>query len=126
MFLEARKVKFKVHSFSKEFFVVKIEEEKGGWGIVDLGGFIKIGDITVTLSTESIKEAFLQKNKDNPFFLYVTHNTIHTPIMGKKELVEKYKDKPGADLPQNNPIVAAMIEELDNSVGDLLANRLNE
>ena len=64
LFLEARKVKFKVHSFSKEFFVVKIEEEKGGWGIVDLGGFIKIGDITVTLSTESIKEAFLQKNKE--------------------------------------------------------------
>jgi arylsulfatase A-like enzyme len=64
---------------------------------------------------------FLQKNKDNPFFLYVTHNTIHTPIMGKEKLVEKYKNKSGADLPQNNPIVAAMIEELDDSVGSLLA-----
>jgi arylsulfatase A len=64
---------------------------------------------------------FIEKNKDNPFFLYVSHNTIHTPIMGKKKLVEKYKNKSGADLPQNNPIVAAMIEELDNSVGGLLA-----
>lgn len=64
---------------------------------------------------------FLQKNKDNPFFLYVTHNTIHSPIMGKKKLVEKYKNKLGADLPQNSPIVAAMIEELDDSVGSLLA-----
>jgi tRNA G10 N-methylase Trm11 len=62
-FLEARKAKFKVHSFSKEFFVVKIEEE-GAWGIADLGGFIKIGDVTATLSTESVKEAFLQKNKE--------------------------------------------------------------
>ena len=64
---------------------------------------------------------FLQKNKDNPFFLYVIHNTIHTPVMGKKKLIEKYKNKPGANLPQNSPVIAAMIEELDDSVGKLLA-----
>jgi tRNA G10 N-methylase Trm11 len=63
-FLEARKAKFKVHSFSKEFFVVESEEEKGAWGIADLGGFIKIGEVTATLSTESVKEAFLKKNKE--------------------------------------------------------------
>ena len=64
---------------------------------------------------------FLQNNKDKPFFLYVSHNTIHSPILAKKKLLEKYKNKPGANLPQNNPIVAAMIEELDDSVGSLLA-----
>ncbi|MFB0524568.1 MAG: sulfatase-like hydrolase/transferase, partial [Phycisphaerae bacterium] len=63
---------------------------------------------------------FLEKNKDRPFFLYVTHNTIHTPIMGKKKLIEKHKSRPGADLPENNPIIAAMLEELDDSVGRLL------
>jgi arylsulfatase A len=63
---------------------------------------------------------FLGRNKNRPFFLYVTHNTIHAPIMGKRKLVEKYKNKPGSDLPQNNPVIAAMIEELDNSVGRLL------
>ena len=72
-----------------------------------------------TITEKSLQ--FLQKNKDNPFFLYVTHNTIHSPILGRKKLVEKYKNKPGANLPQNNPIVAAMIEDLDNSVGKLLA-----
>ena len=74
----------------------------------------------VEIITEKSLE-FLQKNKDKPFFLYVTHNTIHTPILAKKKLLEKYKNKPGANLPQNNPIVAAMIEDLDNSVGRLLA-----
>jgi tRNA G10 N-methylase Trm11 len=64
LFLEARKVKFKLHSFSKEFFVVRIEEDKCAWGIADLGGFIKIGDVNATFSTESVKEAFLQKNKE--------------------------------------------------------------
>ena len=63
---------------------------------------------------------FLYKHKDKPFFLYVTHNTIHGPIMGKKKLIEKYKRKPGADLPENNPIIAAMLEELDDTVGRLL------
>jgi len=74
----------------------------------------------VEIITEKSLE-FLQNNKDNPFFLYVSHNTIHAPILAKKKLLEKYKNKPGANLPQNNPIVAAMIEDLDNSVGKLLA-----
>jgi tRNA G10 N-methylase Trm11 len=62
-FLEARKVKFEVYSFSKEFFTVRIREDRSFGAIADLGGFIKIGDVTAILSTESVKEAFLQKNK---------------------------------------------------------------
>jgi tRNA G10 N-methylase Trm11 len=62
-FLEARKMKFEVDFFSKEFFVVKIEGEMGFGDIADLGGFIKIGDVAATFSTDSVKEAFLQKNK---------------------------------------------------------------
>jgi arylsulfatase A len=63
---------------------------------------------------------FIERHKDQPFFLYVSHNTIHAPIMGKKKLVQKYKSKPGNELPQNNPVLGAMIEELDNSTGRLL------
>ena len=63
---------------------------------------------------------FLERHKDKPFFLYIPHNTIHAPVLGKKKLLEKYKNKPGSDLPQNNPVLGAMIEELDNSVGRLL------
>jgi len=68
---------------------------------------------------------FLEKNKDKPFFLYVPHNTIHNPLLGKRKLVEKYENKAGTDLPENNPVIGAMIEELDNSVGRLL-KRLDE
>jgi len=63
-FLEARKVKFEVHSFSKEFFVVRTEEDRGFGAIADLGGFIKIGDVTATFETKSVKEAVFQKNKE--------------------------------------------------------------
>ncbi|MHC4464748.1 MAG: sulfatase-like hydrolase/transferase, partial [Planctomycetota bacterium] len=71
-----------------------------------------------TITKKSLE--FLEKNKDRPFFLYVTHNTIHNPLLGKSKLVEKYRNKPGSDLPQNNPVVGAMIEEMDNSAGRLL------
>ena len=63
---------------------------------------------------------FMERHKNEPFFLYVSHNTIHAPVMGKKKLVQKYRSKPGADLPQNNPFLGAMIEELDKSTGRLL------
>jgi tRNA G10 N-methylase Trm11 len=63
-FLKARKTELEVCSFSKEFFVVNIGENGGAWGIADLGGFIKIGVAMATLSTETVKKAFIQKNKE--------------------------------------------------------------
>jgi len=63
---------------------------------------------------------FMERHKNKSFFLYVSHNTIHAPLKGKKKLVQKYRNKPGSDLPQNNPVLGAMIEELDNSTGRLL------
>jgi len=63
---------------------------------------------------------FMERHKNEPFFLYVPHNTIHAPVLGKKKLVQKYRNKPGSDLPQNNPVLGAMIEELDKSTGSLL------
>jgi tRNA G10 N-methylase Trm11 len=62
--LEARKAKFNVYSFSKEFLVVRNEEDRGFWAIADLGGFIKIGDVAAKFSTESVKQAFLQKSRE--------------------------------------------------------------
>jgi len=64
--------------------------------------------------------AFLEANRDRPFFLYVTHNSIHNPLKGKARLVEKYKNRPGADNAENNPVIAAMLEDLDASVGRIL------
>lgn len=63
---------------------------------------------------------FIEGNRGRPFFLYVTHNTIHTPLMEKMDLIAKYEAKPGSDLPKNNPIIAAMLETLDKSIGRLL------
>ncbi len=68
--------------------------------------------------------AFIEKNKDKPFFCYVTHNSIHRPEIEKDELVAKYSGKADADNDKeyghNNPKQAAMLETLDKSVGTVL------
>ena len=61
---------------------------------------------------------FIRKNKDNPFFLYLAHYAVHTPIQAKPELTRKYKAKEASD--QNNAAYAAMIDSVDQSVGKVL------
>jgi len=59
---------------------------------------------------------FIEQNKNNPFFLYLAHHAVHTPIQAKKEIIEKYQRKQGSGG-QNTPTYAAMIESVDQSVG---------
>ena len=40
--------------------------------------------------------------------------------MEKEALIQKYKDKPGASMADNNPVIGAMLETLDKSVGTLI------
>lgn len=63
---------------------------------------------------------FLEQNRDNPFFLFVSHNTIHGPLKEKSDLVEKYRRKSDTEQHENNPVLGAMIETLDESTGRLL------
>jgi uncharacterized sulfatase len=69
--------------------------------------------------------AFMEENKDKPFFLYIPHNTIHTPLIEKEKLIAKYEAKSGAGKDENNPVIAAMTETLDNSVGRIM-DKLDE
>jgi uncharacterized sulfatase len=64
--------------------------------------------------------AFMRKHKAGPFFCYVTHNSIHRPLHERKALVDKYKAKGGVAESNHDPVVGAMVETLDRSVGRLL------
>jgi arylsulfatase A len=64
---------------------------------------------------------FIQRHRDRPFFLYLPHNSIHDELMERRTLVAKYEAKPGSDRPENNPVIAAMMETLDRSVGRIAA-----
>ena len=73
--------------------------------------------LTDRLTTEA--ERFIEANRDKPFFLYVPHYTVHTPIQPRKDLLAKYQAKVPAGE-QKNPAYAAMVESMDQSVGRLL------
>lgn len=90
--------------------------------------------LTDRLTNESIN--FLEKNKDDPFLLYLSYYTVHTPIQACKRYLEKFKAKqkklqdsiPQLEiegsgktvLNQYNPEYASMIYAMDENVGRLL------
>lgn len=63
---------------------------------------------------------FIRHNRQNPFFLYLPHFAVHTPIDPKPEKVPKYAAKSRPDNPQNYADYAAMVESVDESVGRLM------
>ena len=84
------------------------------------GHFNKNGEYLADLLTgEAVK--FIEENAENPFFLYLAHHSVHTPIEAKKEIIDKYVDKAG-DGCHNDPVYAAMIESVDESVGKVLSS----
>lgn len=67
-------------------------------------------------------ERYLDTVKDKPFFLYLPHFAVHTPIQGRPDLVEKYRKKieakGGPDkLEHKNPGYAALTEGMDMAIG---------
>lgn len=58
-------------------------------------------------------------SRERPFFLYYATYAVHAPLQAKPELVEKYKNKPSTEA-QHNPVYAAMVENMDASVGRVL------
>lgn len=76
-------------------------------------------DKRVTTYTDQALE-FIEQNQAQPFFLHLSHNTVHIPLEAPQELVDKYENKPKPATGVNNPTYAAMVEHLDRSVGRLL------
>ncbi len=64
---------------------------------------------------------FIAESKDRPFFLYLPHFAVHTPIEGKPEKVRRYAAKADPADPQNYDEYAAMIESVDEGVGRVVA-----
>lgn len=66
-------------------------------------------------------EGFIEKNRDRPFFLYLAHYAVHTPLMAKQEKIAKYQARSRPTNKQNNAVYAAMVESVDESVGRIMA-----
>ena len=74
--------------------------------------------LTDRLGQEACK--FIEANKDKPFFLYLTHYAVHTPIQSKPGLKAKYQKKNPVGG-HKNAAYAGMIESMDDSIGAVQA-----
>lgn len=59
-----------------------------------------------------------QRDKDKPFFLYVPFTAPHSPMQAPQATIDKYKDQPRKN---SRNIYAAMVDEMDQAVGQVLA-----
>lgn len=89
------------------------------YGIPSLPDGPKGEFLTDRESAEASK--FIERNRDHPFFLYLPHHAVHTPLMGKPGVIAKYRKRVRAEYPQRNATYAALIESVDDSVGNLLS-----
>lgn len=62
---------------------------------------------------------FIEANKDRPFFCYLAHHAIHSPLQGRPDTLEKFKAKTFGSQ-HSSPMYAACTYDLDASVGVLL------
>jgi len=62
-YFNARQILFQIDYFSTEFFKLTLKEDLNTQIISDLGGTLKIAEIKTKLPTETIKEAFPERNK---------------------------------------------------------------
>jgi arylsulfatase A len=64
--------------------------------------------------------AFIEAHADRPFFLYLPHHAVHTPIQAKPDMAATYAAKrPG--IPPKRSGYAAMVESVDDALGTILA-----
>jgi arylsulfatase A-like enzyme len=65
--------------------------------------------------------AWIEKNKDRPFFLYFPDHSVHEPFDPKPELLAKYQKKTPTGLDKGiTPEYAATCEAADRSVGRIM------
>lgn len=72
--------------------------------------------LTDRLAKEAIN--FIEINKDSTFFIYFPFYNVHTPLQGKKGIIETYRNKPCERL-KCNPIYAAMVQSVDEAIGNI-------
>ena len=68
---------------------------------------------------------FIEQNHDRPFFVTLSHYAVHIRLEARKATITKYDQKAKPPEGVNNPVYAAMIEDLDTSIKRIL-DRLTE
>lgn len=73
--------------------------------------------LTEAITREAVLAMDSAITKEQPFFLYMAHYAVHTPIQGDDRFVQKYLDQ---GLLPTEAKYASMVEGMDKSLGDIM------
>jgi len=62
---------------------------------------------------------FIEANRNRPFFCYLAHHAIHTPLQGQPSTQQKFKNKSQGNQ-HTSAMYASCLYDLDQSVGRIL------
>ena len=116
---------------------------QGGIDFQRNGKTIKDEGYETFLLADEASRWIKSRDKDKPFFLYMPFIAPHTPLEAPDDLVQKYKDLEdtreltrsvaidrtrtlGGFLPSARPIYAAVVDALDQAIGQVLDTLENE
>ena len=124
--------------FSKEGHM----EARNTFPLMGIRGFRMARTASTCPTDWRARPAFIEKNKGKPFFAMLSFYSVHTPLIGRPDLVAKYKKKAaeinGAEfgdeemtwpkngktrkvrILQKHAVYAAMVEAMDLAVGKVL------
>ena len=63
--------------------------------------------------------SFMNKNKNKPFFVYLTHFSVHTPIQAPKKDIDAFNGVPPGQR-HKNQTYAGMLKNLDDNLGRVI------
>ncbi|HIF23748.1 MAG TPA: hypothetical protein EYQ27_18005, partial [Gemmatimonadetes bacterium] len=81
------------------------------------------GYLTERLTEEAV--AFIDRNKTQPFFLYLAYNAVHAPAEAPPEDIAEFKRRFPA-ISEERAILMAMLRHLDNGVGEVVGKLKSE
>ncbi len=81
------------------------------------------GYLTTRLTEEAV--AFIGRQKQNPFFLYIAYNAVHAPAQAPKEDIARMQKK-FPELDKKRAILMAMLHHLDLGVGSVVKKLKDE
>jgi len=68
-----------------------------------------------------LSEQFIEANREKPFFMHICHTAPHIPLNTTEALLAKYSRKPPVPGYPSRADYAGLVEEMDASVGRVLA-----
>lgn len=78
--------------------------------------------LTDRITDEALRVMDRAAKAKHPFFLYLAHHAPHTPMEAKPDDIACFQRQLRPGLRHQNPIYAAMVKSLDDSVGRVLAH----